>query len=207
MANLDLWAAIAKERGALADDLSSITDEQWRTPSLCDGWSVQDVLAHMTATAEMTPPAFLGSMLKQRFNFTNMANADIRERTKDGTAATLARFRSIVSSRKHPPGPNPTWLGETVVHGEDIRRPLGIDHAYDPEALREVANFYKGSNLIIGAKKRIAGLELRSTDVEWSHGTGPLVEGPLKSLVMAMTGRKAAYDDLAGDGVATLRGR
>jgi len=207
MADFDLWGTIAKEREALATDLTPLTDEQWKTPSLCEGWSVEDVLGHLTASASMTPPAFVGALIKHGFNFTKMANAHILERTSGGPAATLAGFRAVTTSKKHPPGPNPTWLGEMVVHGEDIRRPLGIDHAYDEAALREVADFYKGSNLIIGAKKRIAGLQVKSTDVDWSTGTGPLVEGALKSLVMAMTGRKAAYDDLSGDGVATLRAR
>jgi hypothetical protein len=70
-----------------------------------------------------------------------------------------------------------------------------------------VADFYKGSNLIIGAKRRIDGVTLRATDADWSHGSGPEVSGPLLSLLMAMTGRKEALDDLSGDGVATLRGR
>jgi hypothetical protein len=70
-----------------------------------------------------------------------------------------------------------------------------------------VADFYKGSNLLIGSKNRIAGLTLRATDTDWSHGSGPEVSGPILSLVMAMTGRKQADDDLSGDGVATLRSR
>jgi len=70
-----------------------------------------------------------------------------------------------------------------------------------------VADFYKGSNLLIGSKNRIASLTLRATDTDWSYGTGPEVSGPILSLVMAMTGRKAAIDDLEGDGVATLRAR
>ncbi len=70
-----------------------------------------------------------------------------------------------------------------------------------------MAEFYKKSNLIIGAKRRIAGLQLRATDTEWSHGSGPEVVGPLLSLLMAMTGRKAALDSLTGEGVAILRGR
>ena len=206
-ADFDLWATIAKEREALAGDLASLTDEQWKTASLCEGWTVEQVLGHMTATAETTPPSFFVNILKNGFNFTKMANADIAERTAKGPAATLAGFRSIVSSRKHPPGPNQSWLGETIVHSEDIRRPLGISHSYDAAGLRAVADFYKGSNLIIGAKKRIAGLQLKATDADWTHGTGPLVEGPMAALVMAMTGRKAAYDDLTGEGVSTLRSR
>ena len=70
-----------------------------------------------------------------------------------------------------------------------------------------VADFYKGSNLLIGSKRRITGLALLATDTEWSHGTGPEVAGPILSLVMAMTGRKEALDDLTGDGVATQRTR
>ncbi|HEX9546882.1 MAG TPA: hypothetical protein VF942_06065 [Acidimicrobiales bacterium] len=70
-----------------------------------------------------------------------------------------------------------------------------------------MATFYKGSNLIIGAKKRIAGLKLTATDVDWSTGDGPDASGPILSLVMAMTGRKAALGDLSGPGVETLRSR
>ena len=71
----------------------------------------------------------------------------------------------------------------------------------------KVAEFYKRSNLVLGAKKRIAGLKLRATDADWTHGDGPEVSGPMVSLVMAMTGRKAAIEDLKGDGVDTLRSR
>jgi len=70
-----------------------------------------------------------------------------------------------------------------------------------------VADFYKGSNLIIGSKKRVAGIKLRATDADWSFGDGPEVSGPIVSLVLAMTGRKPALDGLSGDGVATLRSR
>jgi len=122
-------------------------------------------------------------------------------------AETMSNFEAVMTSTKHPPGPADTWLGETIVHSQDIRRPLGIEHHYPTEAVVRVADFYKGSNLLIGSKKRIEGLTLSATDTEWSHGTGPEVAGPILSLVMAMTGRKEALDDLTGDGVATLRSR
>jgi chitodextrinase len=70
-----------------------------------------------------------------------------------------------------------------------------------------VADFFKGSNLLIGAKKRVAGLRLTATDADWTTGDGPEVSGPVASLVMAMTGRSAALDDLGGEGVAKLRSR
>jgi hypothetical protein len=71
----------------------------------------------------------------------------------------------------------------------------------------QVADFYKGSNLIIGTKRRIGGVRLEATDVEWQHGSGPTVSGPIIDLLMAMTGRRPALDDLQGDGVATLSSR
>ncbi len=93
------------------------------------------------------------------------------------------------------------------MHGEDARRPLGIHHAYNPEALRLVADFYKGSNTLIGAKNRIAGVTLKATDQDWTHGSGPLVEGPMLSIVVAMTGRGSHVGDLTGPGIDTLRSR
>ncbi|MGH8970589.1 MAG: maleylpyruvate isomerase family mycothiol-dependent enzyme [Actinomycetes bacterium] len=136
-----------------------------------------------------------------------MADSNIASETSGGPADTLAEFRRNLTATSHPPGPIVTWLGETVVHREDIRRPLGIAHTYPGDAVTRLADFYKGSNLLIGSKRRIAGVRLRATDAEWSSGEGPEVAGPLLSLVLAMTGRKAALDDLSGEGLATLRSR
>ena len=70
-----------------------------------------------------------------------------------------------------------------------------------------MADFYKGSNLLLGGKKRIAGLTLRATDADWSTGTGPEVAGPALSLMLVIAGRPAALDDLSGEGLATLQAR
>ena len=204
---MDIWPVIHAERRSLAGDLGSLTDEQWATTSLCDQWTVRDVLAHMTSAASLTPPAFLATLVGSGFSFGKLQDKGIAAQRGGSPADTLARFEQVQTSVKHPPGPADTWLGETIVHGEDIRRPLGMSHQYPTEAVVQTADFYKGSNLLIGSKNRIAGLALRATDADWSHGTGPEVSGPVLSLVMAMTGRKAALDDLAGDGMATLRSR
>jgi hypothetical protein len=98
-------------------------------------------------------------------------------------------------------------LGEIVVHGEDIRRPLGLTHSSPESALLAVADTWKNSNLLIGAKRRISGLRLRATDTEWTHGDGPEVLGPLQSLVLAMTGRKGSHIDLGGEGLGVLSSR
>jgi uncharacterized protein (TIGR03083 family) len=120
---------------------------------------------------------------------------------------TLEKFTAELDSTGRPPGPVETMLGEVLVHSEDIRRPLGLPHTHPPEAVIEAADFYQRSNLIVGTKKRIAGVTLRATDGQWSHGDGPSVEGPMLSLLLAMTGRKQALDDLTGEGVAVLRSR
>src|SRR5436853_4626759 len=207
MAKADVWPTIHAERQALAADLETLSDEQWGTTSLCSEWTVRDALAHMTATAKISPSAFFGKIITSGFSLNKVQAKDITTEKGASPAETLARFKAQVTSSKHPPGPTDTWLGEVIVHSEDIRRPLGIKHEYPAAAALRVADFYKGSNLVIGAKKRVAGLKLRATDADWSHGDGPEVSGPIVSLVMAMCGRTAAIDDLSGEGVATLRSR
>lgn len=203
----DIWTTIAAERGALADDLAVLTPARWDAPSLCAKWTVRDVVAHLSATASMTPAKFFAGMAKAGFSFAKFSKGQLDEHRGPDPAATLADFRGRVHSTSAPPGPKVSWLGEIVIHGADIRRPLGIAHTYPTEAVRQVIEFYKGSNMLSGAKKRIAGLSLRAIDDDWQHGQGEAVEGPLLSLLLAMTGRAAACDDLSGPGVATLRNR
>jgi uncharacterized protein (TIGR03083 family) len=203
----DMWTTIADERGALAEDLSGLSEHEWAARSLCANWSVQDVLAHMTSTAQMSAPKFLVGFVGSGFNFSKFSAKGIAKHRGSSSAETLERFRAQQHSTTSPPGPKPSWLGETIVHAEDIRRALGMRHDYATDAAVRVADFYKGSNLVLGAKKRIAGLALRATDASWTNGTGPEVAGPIVSLVLAMAGRKAALADLTGDGVTTLSSR
>lgn len=207
MAGSDIWPVVRDERAALATDLGSVTEEQWTTPSGCDAWTVRDVLAHMTAAAHMTPAAFFPKLIASGFSFDRLQEKGIAAQRGSSGAETLSRFRAVIDSHKKPPGPTDTVLGETILHSADIRRPLGLAHDYPDEALVEVADFYKNSNLIIGTKRRIEGLTLRATDTGWSHGSGPEVSGPMLPLLLAMSGRKGALDELSGDGVETLRGR
>jgi uncharacterized protein (TIGR03083 family) len=201
------WPLIHAERAALIDDLQNLDEAAWTRPSLCQGWTVHGVLGHMTATAKMTPPKFFAKFAGAGFNFNKMAARDVSQETAHGPAATLADFRSLRSATNHPPGPVEAMLGEAIIHSEDIRRSLGITRKYPEDAVVRVAEFFKNSNLIVGAKNRIAGLRLTATDAEWSHGTGPEVSGPILSLVLAMTGRAAALAELSGDGLETFRSR
>jgi len=207
MATTSPWPLIHAEREALIADLGTATDEQWATASLCADWTVRDVLGHMISTAKMTPPRFFTSMAAAGFRFNNMNAKGVAAEATAKPADGLAHLRSHVNDTTHPPGPVEAMLGEAVIHPADIRKPLGIAHEYPEEALIRVADFYKGSNLIVGAKRRIDGLTLRATDTDWTAGRGPEVTGPHLSLILAMTGRSAALTDLAGAGVDTLKSR
>ncbi len=203
----NMWKTIAAERGALADDLVGLSEKEWSARSLCQGWTVEDALAHMTSTAAMTPAKFFGAFLGAGFDFAKFAERGIARHRGSSPAETLENFRAQQHSTSSPPGPKLSWLGETIVHAEDIRRPLGIRHTYPTDAVVSVLDFFKGSNTLLGTKDRISGLTLRATDTDWSHGSGPLVEGPVLSLLMGATGRVSALDELTGEGVATLRER
>jgi uncharacterized protein (TIGR03083 family) len=203
----EVWPVIDAERKALASDLDGLGDAGWDTPSLCSDWTVRDVVAHMTATSKLSGPTFFLKFAGSGFSLTRVQMKGIGVERGSSQSETLARFKQQIDSRGRPPGPIDAMLGEVIVHSEDIRRPLGLTHTYPTDALARVAQFYARSNLIIGGKRRVNGLTLRATDAEWSHGTGPVVSGPILDLAMAITGRPAVLDNLSGEGVDTLRAR
>ncbi|MFJ9599510.1 maleylpyruvate isomerase family mycothiol-dependent enzyme [Streptomyces althioticus] len=202
-----VWSMIRAERAALADDLEGLTAGQWATPSLCDGLTVREVLAHLTAGASLNTVRWLAGVVRCRFDFDRQVAMRLAEQLGSGPADTLDRFRRVVPSTTRPPLPALAMLGETVVHGEDIRRPLGIRRDYPVETVTAVAEYYRGTDLVVVAKGRIGGLKLVADDGPFSTGDGALVSGRTVDLVMAMTGRAACCDELDGDGVGILRGR
>jgi uncharacterized protein (TIGR03083 family) len=202
-----VWPTIHAERAALADDLAGLTPEQWAMPTMCSEWNVHDVLAHQLSAAKMTPPKFFLNFAGAGFNFNKFAAKQVAVESAGGPAATLAAFRTAQDRRSAPPGPKDTWLGEAFVHGEDIRRPLGITREYPLGEVARALAFYAGSNVIIGGKTRVAGLTLKATDLDFSIGSGPIVTGPVMSLLLAASGRQVALDELSGPGVDTLRTR
>jgi hypothetical protein len=166
-------------------------------------------VGHLIAIGSMSAGTFFGGMAKNRFNFERFQSEGIRRYTRAKSAAEiLAAFTTTIGSRRKPPGPKTTVLGEVLVHGEDIFRaqePGYLDHP--PEHLIAVADLYKRNRFPMKVKQRIAGVTLRMTDAEWSYGSGPEVAGPGIAIIMAMVGRKIALGDVEGEGVAILSGR
>ena len=203
----DVWSLIHAERDAIADDLEGIDESAWAGPTLCGKWTVGEVLAHQMSAAMMTPPQFFAKFAAAGFRFPVYSDREVAKYYRDDPSRAIREYRQAAHRTTAPPGPKPTWIGEVVVHSEDIRRPLGITHAYDPAALRGAADFYTGSTVLSGARDRITGVRLEATDDDWTHGDGPTASGPLLAIVMAMTGRATFLDELSGEGVEVLRGR
>ncbi|MGW0775828.1 maleylpyruvate isomerase family mycothiol-dependent enzyme, partial [Streptomyces sp. NPDC002835] len=122
----DVWSMVHAERAALIEDLARLDDGQWEQPSLCAGWTVHDVVAHLVGTARTTRIGFMADMARARFDF-DRQNARGVERERGATPEeTLERFRRAAPRKSTPPAPIDSRLVEEVVHGEDIRRPLGL---------------------------------------------------------------------------------
>lgn len=206
---MDIWAAIHDERLQLAECLSDLGADQWDTPSLCDEWRVRDVVAHVTAGAEGAygMGALTSGLLRHGFSFNRWMAEDGRTRGQQDPAATLQALRDAAGNCKSPPGaPTISVLTDVMIHGQDIRRPLGIPREIPEEHLLPVADFVR-STFVLGAKKRTKGLTLAATDMAWSVGSGPEVRGPAEALVMAMAGRRVALSDLSGEGMAVFSSR
>ena len=201
----DVWPLVHAERAALIDDLSGLTDEQWRTPSLCAGWTVQDVAAHLVGNASpISLPGLVVAMARARFDFDRMNQADAARELGDGPAHTLRRLREVAANTAAPPlVPLVVRLVEEVVHGEDVRRPLGIAHDYPLAAVVPALEHQVRTRVSIGGgRERAAGVRLRATDTDLVIGGGPEVSGPAVSLLLAVSGRTTARDDLSGPGLA-----
>jgi uncharacterized protein (TIGR03083 family) len=203
----DVWTNIHRERESLVETLSLLSPEQWSAASWCGAWNVKEVVGHVLSAAEQTTFNFYKQLASAGFKFDVFADRDAKRLGALEPSELIRRLQARTTTTNRPPAPVIAMLGEIVVHGEDIRRPLGIKHQTPEAALIAVADNWKKSNLLIGSKRRIAGVQLHATDVNWSHGSGPVVSGPLQSLVLAMTGRKGALPDLNGDGVAVLEAR
>src|SRR6202040_4169530 len=116
------------------------------------------------------------------FQFNAMNQKGGNEEGGATPADPLAAFKAVLDRTTAPPGPLDAMVGEAVIHTQDIRRPLGIPHTFQPEAVTLVGDFCIRGNLLLGGKRRSTGLKLVAPDVDWTRGAGPEVTGPLPSI-------------------------
>jgi len=205
------WEVIRTERYALIDFLESLQPAQWATPSLCAGWTVQDVAAHLAAAPSVRPGPLLADFARARFN-PNRATRDSAVRwARRGPGPILDQLRSNAERDAKPPGvPRDAVLVDAVVHGIDVRRPLGDHRTIPAEAFAPTADFcaktrWPGSMMLGGGgRKRIAGVRLVAEDQDWTHGDGPEVRASGEALLLLLSGRRPEPAELHGDGVAQL---
>ncbi|CAM5560313.1 hypothetical protein Sdia_45190 [Streptomyces diastaticus subsp. diastaticus] len=202
-----LERAIHVERSALAQDLAELSEAQWAKATLCERWTVEQVVAHLTAGASTKMWRWLLSMLAARFNPDLHNDRRLAEHRGATPEETFRRFRAVVAGPAGPTGHTAAWLGEIVVHGEDIRRPLGLVRTPPVATTTAVARFFAGRDFTVESRTATAGLRLEATDGPFTTGSGDLLRGPTLSLVMGMAGRVAACEDLEGDGAAVLGAR
>src|ERR1700722_4947403 len=156
----DMQSMVHAERRSLAEFLDTMTPQQGTAPTYCDKWNVQDLVGHLTAAGNITAPHFFGGFIKTGFNFNKFVEGDLRQYAQGTPAEVRTRFDAIIDSNKKPPGPAYVALGEVMVHGEDIRRPLGVKGDHPREHLTTLAELYKKTGAPLRAKKRLDGLPL-----------------------------------------------
>jgi uncharacterized protein (TIGR03083 family) len=203
----DIWPLIHAERAALADDLATLSDQQWKHTTLATEWTVEEVVAHLAAAATTGRWAWLKSIVGAGFNPAVHNNRRLAEHLGATPAETLANFREVIGSTTAPTNNLAAWLGEVVIHGEDIREPLGLRRAYPPEVLVVLLEFYESSNFTVPSKARARGLTLVATDLDRWVGSGPEVRGTALDLIMAMAGRPVPVERLSGPGAPDFDAR
>ena len=207
-------ALIRTERAALIELLETLTPAEWATPSLCSAWTVQQVAAHLAWAPAMSGRELVGELVRSRFRI-NEANARLGVRWAErGTTAIIDQHRANLSRDAKPTGvPGEAPLEDAVVHGLDIRRPLGRLRPIPFDAFAATAehqlNMPWPISLSVGGnvRRRVQGLRLVADDLEWSHGEGLEVHGSAEALLLMLTGRPIGGDELSGPGASALYSR
>ena len=211
----DLWAGIDEQRARTATLLEGLAPDQWEHPSLCDGWSVRHVAAHLTMQQQRVRdalgfirrhPRILRSMPLNTF----IHDAGVIQAQALSTEQIVAEIRNGIGSRRHNPGLTPLeTLTDILVHSQDIAIPLGVELPMRPSlsALAATRRWDTRNTWLATVNHRLPlnTYQLRATDTDWSRGQGPAVTGHIGAILLLLTGRTAALEQLAGEGADALR--
>jgi uncharacterized protein (TIGR03083 family) len=203
------WQVIDAVRAEVADLLDDLMPDQRLQPSLCDAWTVRDVGAHLSMAALASNTFVVKNAVRQGFRFDPMIRESTLAWSRDLTDAQVSgNLRSLVGSRRL--APTTMWrdpLLDALVHAQDIARPLGVTVTPHPEAAATAADWAWDRTLGFPffAARRLRGLRLVATDVDWARGSGDEVHAPVTSLLLLSTGRRTDYADLTGPGAERAR--
>ncbi len=196
----DVRAAIAAERRELAGLFKGLSADEWNAPSLCEGWRVREVVAHMSMGFRLSLPATLGELVKARGNLHRMTDRVAR---RDAAAHSVGELSAFLRDNADHPWTPPVGgfvaaLGHDVVHGLDVTVALGLDRRVPEERLRFLLDDIKPSGLkFFGVDLR--GVRLCAEDMDWSYGSGAPVYGAAQDLLLLAFGRRLAHGRLRGE--------
>jgi uncharacterized protein (TIGR03083 family) len=190
---------------SLADLLAGVSERQWDTPSLCAGWHVREVVAHMTMAARYSEQEFMAGLQRYAFDFTRFSDEIAARDAGLPPAELVASLRSDVMQHWTPPGGGYHGaLNHVVIHGLDATVPLGVSRSCADEAIRIVLDDMTGggghANFGIGIDDRA----FQSTDLEWSYGSGAALRGMAADLALALCGRVVPAGRLDGEPLTAL---
>jgi uncharacterized protein (TIGR03083 family) len=199
---------IAEERRQTAGLLETLDDAQWETPSLCEGWTVRTVAAHLTSGWNLSLPKMAWAMVRHG-GFDKANDRLARGLGEMAPDDIVAQLRANADHRFTPPGMGPTApLSDLLVHGQDIRRPLGLHRTFPADRAAPSLDFLTTKKAkAFNPPGGIAGLRFVATDLDWAQGEGPEVRGTGEALLLTLYARPQPLDELDGDGVDELRGR
>ncbi|WP_019876348.1 maleylpyruvate isomerase family mycothiol-dependent enzyme [Sporichthya polymorpha] len=200
------WTVIADQRRVLADVLASLSPEQWEHPSLCEAWRIRDVAAHVAFTPRSPGlPRILAMAVRARGDFDRI-NRDLAIRHAGRIPDLVAELRDVADIRRKPAITTlDNLVFDTLVHVQDVTRPLGRSVPMPPVAAAAGLERVWRMGWPFWARRRLRGLRLQATDLDWSAGAGEDVSGPAADLLLLLTGRTAAaLPALSGPGTARL---
>jgi uncharacterized protein (TIGR03083 family) len=203
---------ICAERRELAEVLGGLSAEQWRAPSLCAGWTVAHVVAHLTMPFRITEEEFGRGMAEAHGDFTQFSDAVAARDSQLPQAELVALVRDNVENPWAPPiGGHSGALSHDLIHGLDIAWPLAIEYPIPGSAMTTVLDLIAGQEGQNGQEGHnafgvdLAGLELRATDLDWSAGAGAQAIGPSRDLLLLLARRSLPHDAVSGPGTQRLR--
>jgi len=195
-----LQPVVAAEFLALADLLDSATDAQWDTPSLCAGWRVREVIAHMTMAARYPEDKFMAELRRCDFDFGRLSNEIASRDAALPAGELIAGLRSDVMQHWTPPGSGYHGaLNHVVIHGLDVTVPLGVPRRAPDDTIRVVLDDLTAGGVHERFGTGIDGRTLQATDLDWSYGSGPPLRGKAEDLALVLCGRALPAGRIDGD--------
>ena len=203
-----LTASIAAERRELAAILGGLPPESWDSPTLCNGWRVREVVAHITMPLRYPLPRFAFEMARSRGNFNRMADRCARRDAAAPPAELTAALRDNERNPWKPPGGGYQGaLTHDVIHGLDITVALGLRRRVPAERLGIVLDGITAAKSVRFFGTDLDGIELRADDLDWSFGSGTPVSGSAQDLALVVAGRKLPPGHLRGEPSARFTAR